>query len=99
MARGVSLYSMERQCWICGNPTCEVHHIYGGVGRRDVSDREGCWVYLCRTHHQGGAGVHGRQDLMRHFREDCQRRWEERAGLSGDEAHDAFLKVFGISYL
>jgi hypothetical protein len=99
MARGESLYSLERECFICHNPTCEVHHVYGGVGRRDISDREGCWVYLCRPHHQGNAGVHGNAEMMRWLRADCQRRWERREGLSGDEAHDAFRKVFGISYL
>ena len=86
---------MERRCLICRDPVCEVHHIYGGVGRRDISDREGCWVYLCRYHHQGNAGVHGRPDMMIGFRRDCQRRWEEREG----KGHEDFIRLFGESYL
>ena len=94
--RSDSLYSMERRCWRCGNPTVDVHHIYGGTGRRDISDREGCWVYLCRPHHQGKNGVHGNQELMDFFRQDCQRRWEAREGATD---HEAFRKVFGESFL
>jgi hypothetical protein len=43
--------------------------------------------------------VHMDRRLDESLRRDCQRRWEEREGLSGEEAHDAFRKVFGISYL
>lgn len=93
---GRSLYSDERECWVCGNPYCECHHVYGGVGRRPVSDREGCWLYLCREHHQGRTGVHQDAEFREWLRADCQRRWEER---EGEEGHDAFREVFGISYL
>ena len=95
-----SLYSDEPTCWLCGSPYVHRHHIYPGNGRRQVSDREGCWVYLCGPHHNmSNRGVHFDKELDAFFREDCQRRWEEREGLVGDEAHDAFREVFGISYL
>lgn len=99
MGRG-SLYPPRSEgCWLCGNPLVEQHHVYGGVGRRQVSDREGCTVFLCREHHQGMRGVHQDARLMEWLRQDCQRRWEEREGLEGEEAHEAFRAVFGSSYL
>ena len=97
--RGSSLYSDKRRCFVCGSPQCECHHVYGGVGRRPISDREGCWLYLCREHHQGTRGVHMDARFRDWLRADCQRRWEEREGLSGEDAHDEFRKVFGTSYL
>ena len=94
-----SLYGEERHCWLCGNPYTELHHVYPGVGRRPVSDREGCTIRLCHEHHQGMRGVHQDKALRDWLQRDCQRRWEEREGLEGEEAHDAFRRLFGISYL
>jgi hypothetical protein len=76
------------------------HHVYPGNGRRDVSEREGCVVQLCAEHHNmSNHGVHFDRRLDAWLRADCQRRWERREGLTGDEAHEAFRSVFGISYL
>lgn len=85
-------------CWLCGNPNVEQHHVYGGVGRRPISDREGCYIYLCHEHHQGRVGVHQDVRFRDWLRRDCQERWEEREGLRGREAHDAFRELFGASY-
>lgn len=94
--RKPSLYPpREEGCFLCGSPYVEQHHIYGGTGRRPISDREGCTVYLCRAHHQGPHGAHGNAEVMRRLREDCQRRWEEREGAG----HDEFRGLFGRSYL
>lgn len=95
--RKPSLYSDERECWLCGRPA-ECHHVYAGTGRRQISDREGCYIYLCREHHQGRTGVHHDIRFKNWLKRDCQRRWEEREGLHGEEAHEAFRKVFGQSY-
>lgn len=90
--------SREDGCWLCGNPYVECHHVYGGVGRRPISDREGCFIFLCREHHQGRTGVHQDKRFRDWLRRDCQRRWEEREGLHGQEAHDEFRRLFGASY-
>ena len=87
-------------CWICKNPNVVMHHIYGGHGRRPVSDAEGCYIFLCPYHHNmSDFGVHFDKSLDTSLKQMCQRRWEEREGLEGEEAHDAFRKIFGISYL
>jgi len=96
--RKPSLFSDERVCWKCGSPYAECHHIYGGNGRRSVSDREGCYVYLCHAHHMM-CHEHRRdesgEDLMERLRRECQRRWMEREGA--DEGD--FIRTFGMSYL
>jgi hypothetical protein len=43
--------------------------------------------------------VHQDKGFDRWLRADAQRRWEEREGLEGQEAHDAFRAVFYESYL
>lgn len=98
MARGQSLYGTDRECFICKSPYVECHHIYQGA-IRPIADGEGCWVWLCHEHHQGLTGVHHDIRLKRFFKEDCQRRWERREGLEGEEAHEAFRRRFHQSYL
>lgn len=92
------MYSNEAVCWLCGKPA-ECHHVYAGVGRRQVSDREGCYIYLCHEHHQGQTGVHSDIRFKDWLKRDCQQRWEEREGLHGEEAHEAFRRLFGQSYV
>lgn len=97
--RGNSLYSDEPECWICRSPMVHLHHIYPGTGRRGVSDREGCWVYLCPYHHNmSDHGVHFDKELDAFFRSDCQRRWEQREGIS-DPEHKDFIALMGRNYL
>ena len=98
--RKPSLYSDEPVCFLCQSNVVHRHHIYPGCGRREVSEQEGCWVYLCPRHHNmSNQGIHLDREFDRRMREDCQRRWEEREGLEGEEAHDEFRKLFGVSYL
>lgn len=95
-----SVFSEEKVCWICGSPYVHKHHVCGGVGRRPISEREGLWVYLCGPHHnQSDFGVHFDKALDTALKEQAQMKWEKREGLDGEEAHDAFRAVFGISYL
>lgn len=96
MARGKSLYSELRECWICHSPQVHLHHIYGGNGRRPISDREGCWLYLCPNHHNMSRfGIHFDKELDKAFKEDCERRWCRANGKTPDD----FREVFGINYI
>lgn len=95
MRRG-SLFSDQRECWLCGNPNVHVHHVYGGVGRRPISEREGCWLYLCPFHHNmSNAGIHFDHELDARVKRECQERWMERNGKTEEE----FCTMFGRSYL
>lgn len=94
------LYGDERECWLCHSTNVHKHHIYPGSGRRDISEREGCWLYLCPEHHNmSDFGIHFDRMLDKAIREDCQRRWEKREGVEGDPEHKAFRSVFYESYL
>ena len=99
--RGESLFGDERRCLVCGTTRdLHRHHVYPGAGRREVSEREGCWVYLCGPHHNmSDRGVHLDRGFDRWLRAECQSRWEAREGLSGEAAHDEFRRLFGASYL
>lgn len=92
------LYPDNRLCAICKSPYVELHHIYPSA-RRPISDREGAVIWLCHEHHQGRHGVHsGDRRLDRFLKADCQRRWEMREGID-DPEHEAFVALFGRSYL
>lgn len=91
-----SLYPTDEGCLICGSPYVVTHHILPGVGRRPVSDREGCTCKLCPQHHNmSNYSVHMNRALDIELRRDCQRRWEMREG----KGHEDFIRVFGESYL
>lgn len=91
-----SIISNERVCYVCGTPiNLHKHHVYPGNGRREVSEKYGCWVYLCAKHHNmSNAGVHHDKKLDLHLRRLCQARWETKYG-----DRDEFRKAFGCSYL
>jgi len=61
-----SIVQGERQgCYICGRTPTECHHIFGGVGNRDLSDDYGLTVDLCAFHHRDHKdGVHFNPVLM-----------------------------------
>lgn len=91
-----SLISEEKQCYVCGTTlNLHLHHIYPGAGRREISDKYGCTVYLCARHHNmSNAGVHFDKKLDLHLRRLCQARWEGKYGN-----RDEFRKAFGCSCL
>jgi hypothetical protein len=100
--RGKSLLSDESDpcCYVCGTTyNLHVHHVYGGVGRRHVSDREGCWVFLCARHHNmSNAGIHFDKELDDLVKAECQRRWEEREGID-EPNHETFIALMGRNYI
>ena len=90
-----SIISNERECYICKNPTVlHKHHIFEGSGRRKLSEKYGCWVYLCPYHHTlGDAAVHNNKALDLMLKKTAQKAWEKNLGDT-----DAFIRVFRKSY-
>lgn len=89
-----SLISDDKQCWICGNREVEKHHIYGGPNR-NLSEKYGCFVYLCHNHHTGtNQSVHFNNGINLMLKKHTQRQWEMKYG-----DREEFRKVFGRSYL
>ena len=93
-----SLLSDERKCWICGSTrNLERHHVYGGNANRPLSEKYGCWVYLCKYHHTGDIrgnreAVHFNKRIRDFLREECQIAFEKKYG------HERFMEVFKKNY-
>ena len=53
-----SIIQSERECFICGSPYVEEHHIFGGAYRKK-SEQYGLKVFLCHCdHNEPPNGVH-----------------------------------------
>lgn len=91
-----SILSDDTVCLVCGTPlNLHKHHVYGGIGRRNLSEQYGCWCYLCAAHHNMSKhGIHYNVDLDLMVKAECQRRWEDRFG-----SRDKFIEIFGKSYI
>ena len=91
-----SIISNERVCLVCGTHlNLHKHHIYEGVGRRTLSEKWGCWCYLCARHHNmSNEGVHFNKTLDLKLKQQCQKAWEFQCGT-----REEFIKTFRRSYL
>lgn len=90
-----SIISNERECLVCKTPlNLHKHHIFFGNGNRELSEKYGCWCYLCARHHNfSNEGVHFNQRLNLQLRAFAQKRFIE---VYPDLD---FLKIFGVNYL
>lgn len=92
-----SIMSNTKECYICKTTyNIHLHHIYEGTGRRKISDKEGCWCYLCGRHHNlSDEGVHFNKELDLMLKMTCQTIWESQ----NNHDRDRFRELFGRSYL
>ena len=86
-----SIISNVKQCFVCGSPYVHKHHVYGAANRK-LSEKYGCWVYLCPEHHTGNSGVHFDKEFNTELKKYTQRKFEE----TYDEN---FMNIFGRNYL
>lgn len=91
-----SIISNEPSCIVCQTTeNLHKHHVFYGTANRKISEREGCWVYLCARHHTGSeVGVHFNSVFDTRLKQTCQKKWEELNGSRTD-----FIKLFGKSYI
>ena len=90
-----SIISNEKECYVCGCKTVHKHHIFYGTANRKLSEKYGCWCYLCAVHHNmSNEGVHFDKELYMKIKRLCQEKWEE---INGDR--NEFIRTFGKSYL
>lgn len=88
-----SIMQTEKECYICGRTEpLHKHHIYMGANRR-LSEKYGCWVWLCPEHHTGNTGVHNNRNLDLMLKKLCQTEFEKEHCRAG------FYAVFGKSFL
>lgn len=91
------LQGKSKRCYFTDTETgpLERHHIYFGVGMRQISDKHGFWVWIKPEWRRGTSGVHGRDghkvDLR--LKRDCQRKFEE------THTREEFMAIIGRNYL
>lgn len=94
---GKSILQDERCCYLTGyeGENLHKHHIFFGVGQREISEKMGFWVYLRHDWHEAEYGVHGRDghELDLQLKRECRRKFEE--GHSREE----FMALIGRNYL
>ena len=91
-----SLLGNDRICFVCGTTfNLHKHHIFGGANR-SRSEKDGCWCYLCTSHHNmSDKGVHFNKELDTRLKQICQTAWEITYGKSDLD----FIKEYGRNYL
>ena len=91
-----SIIQNKKKCFICSKSYgLHNHHIYFGVGKRPISERNGFKVWLCYEHHEGTYGVHGTKghELDLFLKQICQKRYEE------THSRDNFIHLIGRNYI
>ena len=81
-------------CFVCGSPYVEVHHVMYGTANRKLSDKYGLVVPLCHEHHTGQTGVHFKPSFDLHLKKLAQEKFNDVYG-----ANKSFLEVFGRNYV
>ena len=91
-----SLLGNERICFICGTTfNLHKHHIFGGANR-SRSEKDGCWCYLCASHHNmSSKSVHFNKEIDLQLKKVCQTAWE----ITYNKSDLDFIKAYGRNYL
>lgn len=79
----------DRNCFLCGKPASDVHHIFNGPYRKR-SEEDGMVVYLCRWCHMY---LHEHPGKAKMLKLKAQLVWES---VYGDR--EAFIKRYGKNY-
>lgn len=94
------LHCKDGTCYLCmklkrdykRHTVLHKHHVYGGA-LRDISEREGFFVWLCLEHHIDGAeAVHNNQENMRILQKECQEAYER------THTRQQFMELIGRNY-
>lgn len=91
-----SIMQDDKFCFVCGTTeNLHLHHIFYGTGKRKISDKYGCTIYLCPYHHTASNhAIHADNLLDLKIKKMCQARLEA-MGWS----RELFIQRFGRSYL
>lgn len=89
-----SIMQAEKQCYLCGKMTgLSVHHVFGGVANRPISEKYGLKVWLCHECHTGTDGA--QYDKLKNLRlkQDAQFAYER------THSRNEWMKLIGKNYL
>ena len=92
-----SIVQTEKECYISQSTTrLHKHHVYGGYGVRNLSEKYGLWIWLRADWHiQTPYAIHNNKPL----RERIQREVQEIAMKHYGWSVDDFRQIFGRSFL
>lgn len=85
----------KKECFVCHTIyNLHLHHIIFGKNRKKC-DEDKLMIYLCKDHHEGTYGVHGKKghNLDLELKRMAQRKYEE------THTRDEFIKRYKKSYL
>ena len=96
MAKSI-LQTEKDSCFFCGSHHwMEEHHVFGGNGRRKLSEKYGLKVYLCHCcHNEPPKGVHHNSETRKALQQFAQ----EKAMGHYRWTVDDFRSIFGKNYL
>ena len=85
----------NRKCYICGSRLLpNIHEVYYGSSRRELSIKYGCCVCLCSYHHNGSNNsVHHNRELDLKLKQEMQKAFER------EYPEIDFRAVFRKSYI
>lgn len=92
-----SILQKEKRCYVCDTTSnIHLHHIMFGKNRKKA-DEDLLTVYLCREHHEGTNGVHGKNghELDLKLKKIAEQKWLKYYNKTIDD----FIKKFGRNYL
>ena len=90
-----SIMQEKKECYLCKSTNnLHLHHVFYGNANRRLSDKDGCYIYLCADHHIGAKGIHNNDELNREVKKRCQIAWEDYYGRTTDD----FIKRYGRSF-
>ena len=97
MKKSIVTNDMEN-CMVCGvNKYIEYHHVFGGTSKRKISDEYGLIVPLCKLHHTGTNGVHGKNGSLLNKR--IKQHAQTKAMVYYDWSIEEWIKIMGKNYL
>lgn len=94
-----------KNCMLCGTPTTTEHHFLFGSGTRPLADEDGVKGPVCSKCHNIGKipeRIHDNSAAEALSKMVGQLAWEKHqvaAGMTEDEAREAFRRRYGMSYL
>lgn len=86
------------RCFLCGQPSVEIHEVFYGVANRSKSKEDGMCLPLCRDHHNGKNGVHNDSYIDLKVKQFAEKVWIN-AYSDSEHGIDAFIKRYGKNYL
>lgn len=87
-----SILQENKECYICGLPYVEDHHIFFGP-LKSLAEKYGLKVWLCKRHHTG--------DYSPHFNRFLDIELKQKAQLAFLETHtmEEWMAEFGRNFL